>query len=81
MMTRLMHFGDILLEAALAPFIKRTGDSDELSVSEALIKACATAKLVTINDGIRFDIDDLARIAQKLTDEEEIAEKAAKGAE
>ena len=81
MMTRLMHFGDILREPALAPFIKRTGDSDALSVSEALIKACATAKLVTINERIRFDIDDLARIAQQLTDEEEVAEKAAKSAE
>ena len=81
MMTRLMHFGDILREAALAPFIKRTGDSDELSVSEAVIKACATAKLITINDHIRFDIDDLARIAHQLTDEEEVAEKAVKGAE
>jgi hypothetical protein len=81
MMTRLMHFGDILREAALATFIKRRGDSDELSVSEAVIKACATAKLVVINDRIRFDIDDLARIAQQFTDEEEVAEKSAKRAE
>lgn len=81
MMTRLMHLGDILREAALAPFIKRTGNSDEHSVSEAVIKACATAKLITINDRIRFDIDDLARIAQQLTDEEQVAEKAAKGAD
>jgi hypothetical protein len=79
MMTRLVHFGDILREAALAPFIKRTGDSYELSVSEAVIKACATAKPVSINDRIRFDIDDVARIAQQLTDGEEVAEKATKG--
>lgn len=80
-MTRLMHFGEILHEGALAPFIKPAGDSGELAVSEALIKACATAQLVMINDRLRFDIDELARIAQQLTDEEEAAEKAAKGAD
>ncbi|MPZ46462.1 MAG: hypothetical protein GEV05_24370 [Betaproteobacteria bacterium] len=79
MMTRLMHFGQIMREPALAAFIKRTGDSDELSVSEAVIKACGAAKMVVVDDRIRFDIDDVARIARQFTDEEEAAERKIDG--
>lgn len=80
MMARLMHFGEIMRAPALAPFIKPTGNGDELSVSEAVIKACATAEFVIADANMRFDIDDIARIAQQLTDEEEAAEKAARDA-
>ena len=45
-------------------------------VSEALIKACATVKLIVEDDKLRFDIEDIARVAQELTDAEEVEDKA-----
>lgn len=70
-LTRLMHFGEVFQHRdRLAAFIKPGDEEGTVSVSEALIKACATAKFILTGDKMRLDIDDVARIAQQLTDEE-----------
>ena len=72
MCSRLMHFGEVFdKHKVLEPFIKQSERTGEMQVSEALIKACATAKILLANDKLRFDIEDVAGIAQRLTDEEE----------
>ncbi|WP_104429743.1 hypothetical protein [Methylobacter tundripaludum] len=69
---RLMHFGDIFKhQEKLQAFIKNGDSPGELQVSEALIKACATARIITTKKNVRYDIDDVTRIAQELTDAEE----------
>ena len=68
---RLMHFGEIFRhQEKLQAFIKVGDNPGELQVSEALIKACATARIVSSDNDVHFDIDDVARIAQELTDAE-----------
>jgi len=69
---RLMHFGDIFKhQKKLQAFIKNGDSPGELQVSEALIKACATVRIITTKKNVRYDIADVARIAQELTDAEE----------
>jgi hypothetical protein len=69
---RLMHFGDIFKhQSKLQAFIKKGENAGELQVPEALIKACATARVLNSKKKVRFDIDDVARIAQELTAAEE----------
>lgn len=69
---RLMHFGDIFKhKEKLTAFIKPGEKPGELQVSEALIKDCATARIVSSKKNVRFDINDVVRIAQELTDAEE----------
>ncbi len=81
-MMRLMHFGEVFdHRERLAVFIKPGDEQGTVSVSEALIKACATARFIRSGDKMHLDIEDVARIAQQLTDAEDAAEKAAKGAE
>ena len=72
MCSRLMHFGEVFgAHKELEPFLKKGDKGDEVLVSEALIKACATARMLLIGDKLRFDIKDVARIAQELTGEDE----------
>jgi hypothetical protein len=72
---RIMHFGDIFKhQNKLQAFIKNGDGPGELQVSEALIKACATARIITTKKNVRYDINDVARIAQELTDAEEKGE-------
>ena len=71
--TRLMHFGEVLKSKELSEFIKPGEEPGALAVSEALIKACATAKLLISKKSIRYDIKDLKKIAKRLTDEEKSA--------
>lgn len=69
---RIMHFGSIFKhQKKLGAFIKHGDSYGEVMVSEALIKACATARIITTKKDAHFDIDDVARIAQELTDAEE----------
>ena len=68
---RLMHFGEVLKKKRLQPFIKKGEQPGDLLVSEALIKACATAKVVATKKSFRFDEADVAKIAQEITDAEE----------
>jgi len=70
-MTRVMQFGELLRNSVLEEFLKPGPTEDEIMVSEALIKACATAKILVDEDNIGFDISDVARIAKEITDEEE----------
>lgn len=72
---RIMHFGDIFKhQNKLQAFIKNGDSPEELQVSEALINACATARIITTKKNARYDINDVARIAQELTDAEEHGE-------
>jgi hypothetical protein len=68
---RLMHFGEIFGQPELAPFMKKGTEADAVLVSEALIKACATARFIREGEHAHFDIADIARIAKRLTEEEE----------
>nr|WP_145545153.1 hypothetical protein [Variovorax boronicumulans] len=65
---RIMHFGDLIKhQGRLAAFI-RPGDSPgELEISEALIRACATAKVIVTKKDAQFDVADVIRIASALT--------------
>lgn len=76
MVTRLLHFGEILdAKGALAEWIKPSDAEGALSVSEAVILACASARLIVENDHIRYDVEDVARIAKQYDDEEAAREK------
>lgn len=68
---RIMHFGEVLRAKKLQKFMKQGDNAEALLVSEALIRACASAKISVSRNRIRFDIADVARIAQRLTDEDE----------
>lgn len=70
-MVRLMHFGEVFGKEELKPFLKPSDEPGATMVSEALIKACATARFIIADDKMRFDIGDVARIAQQLTDAED----------
>jgi hypothetical protein len=70
-MWRLMHFDEVFKNEKLKPFMQSSDSPGAVMVSEALIKACAEAKFVVEGEHSRFDIDDVARIAQKLFDEDE----------
>ena len=75
MTSRLMHFGELLTNKKLKAFVK-PGEDGGLLVSEALIKACATARLIITKKRFSFVVADVARIAQQITDEEEAIEAA-----
>lgn len=67
-MMRLMHFGEVLTSPELAEFRRPAEKDGSVDVSEALIKACATAKIIVTRKGdSHFDVKDLARIARELT--------------
>ena len=68
--TRIMHFGEIFDKKKLRKFIKKGDSIEQVFVSEALIRACAEAKFKFKNSHCKFDISELARIAQRITDEE-----------
>lgn len=72
---RIMHFGEILQSKKLGKFMKPGEEPEELMVSEALMRACATAKILTSKKQIKFDIADVERIAQRLTEEDQKKEK------
>ena len=68
--TRLMHFGEVLKSKNLQKFMKQGNEPGALMVSEALIRACATARMKVTRKRIGYDVSDVARIAQQLTDED-----------
>lgn len=68
---RLMHFGEIFGKEELQPFLKEGDAPGYMMVSEALVKACASAQFIFEDEHVRFDIADVAQIARKLTDDEE----------
>ncbi len=73
LLTRMMHFGGLFGKQELSSFIKEGDSPEEVLVSEALIKACAVAKLTIKYDRISYEISDVAKIAQQFMDEDEIA--------
>jgi hypothetical protein len=59
----------------LEPYMKKGTESDAVMVSEALIKACATARFIRAGEYARFYISDIARIAKRLTEDEEASDQ------
>lgn len=66
---RLMHFGEIFKHAdkELAEFFRPAEDDPEAKeISTAVIKACATARMIVEEKSVEWDIPDLIRIAREL---------------
>jgi hypothetical protein len=70
-MWRIMHFGEVFEDARLKPFLQSAESPGAVMVSEALVKACAEAKMVRDGEHSHFDVDDIARIAKRYYDEGE----------
>lgn len=69
---RLMNSGDIFkYRAELQNFFKDGDEPGVVLISEAIVKACATARMITTEKHVGYDITDVARIAQELTDADE----------
>jgi hypothetical protein len=68
---RLMHFGEIFGKDELEPFQRKCDRTDVVEVSDALVKACASARFIFEGERMRFDVADLARIAHQLTEDDE----------
>jgi hypothetical protein len=69
--TRCMHFGEVLTAPQLARFRRAETPEGAVEVSEALVRACATAAFKQDAGDIGFDLDDVERIASKLWEEME----------
>jgi hypothetical protein len=79
---RLMHFGEIFkhAEAELAEFFRTPEDDPEAKeISTAVIKACATARIIVDGESVEWDIPDVIRIARELEKDED-GEQGAEGA-
>ncbi|MDN4572010.1 hypothetical protein DBB29_00745 [Pandoraea cepalis] len=64
---RIMHFGDLLAETdRLSKWIRPGEEPGALNVSEALIRACAHARIDIDEQNGSFDLDDLARRAMEI---------------
>ncbi|WP_334037765.1 hypothetical protein [Burkholderia gladioli] len=64
---RIMHFGDVIAETErFANWIRPGTEQGEIEVAEALIRACATARIDMSNDKGSFDMDDVARLAAEI---------------
>ncbi len=69
---RIMHFGQVFDHMdRLTEFVKEGDSPSSVMVSEALMKACASARFVEIDGDLRFDIEDVIRIAREITAREE----------
>lgn len=64
---RVMHFGDVLAERErFAKWIRPGEEPGAVAVAEALIRACAVARIDLSDDKGSFDMDDLARHAAEI---------------
>lgn len=69
---RIMHLGQVFDHMdRLTEFVKEGDSPGSVMVSEALMKACASARFIEIDDDLRFDIEDVIRIAREITTREE----------
>jgi hypothetical protein len=74
---RIMQFGDVLTaKDRFTKWIRPSGDGDSLDVAEALIRACAKAKIVLADDDMYFDLDDVERHATVIEDRIETEENS-----
>jgi hypothetical protein len=63
---RIMHFGDVLKETGrFARWIRPLDGVDSTDVADALIRACAHAKMRVDGSG-SFDMDDVSRYAEEI---------------
>ncbi|WP_233874603.1 TraB/GumN family protein [Paraburkholderia adhaesiva] len=64
---RIMHFGDVLGETErFAKWLRPGEEPGAIDVAEALIRACAIARIDMSNDKGSFDMDDVARHAAEI---------------
>ena len=70
LLARITEFGSLLKRKELSPFIKQGSNDQEIMVSKALVRACATARVYLDGDRIRFDLEDLARITKEISGNE-----------
>lgn len=67
MLARIMQFGDVLKPNPLIDTWLKPGDTqDELNVAESLIRACARANIVVVDNSLRFDLADVARLSAEI---------------
>jgi hypothetical protein len=77
-MMRVMDFSQVFEHREkFAEFIRDSDEPGAVSVSEALIKACAAANYLIAGEHMQFDLDDVLRRARMLTEAEEQAEISA----
>lgn len=79
---RLMHFGEIFKRAdqELAEFFRTPEDDPESKeISTAVIKACATARMIIDGESVEWDIPDLIRIAREIENSEDEGAAGARG--
>jgi hypothetical protein len=67
MVSRVMHFGDIVeAKDRFSHWIKPSTDEGALSINEALMRAGATARIIVSDDHMGFDLDDVERLAESI---------------
>lgn len=79
MLSRVMHFGNILeAKDRFARWFQPSSEQDSLLIDEAIMRAGAKARLVVSEDYMGFDLDDVERcaneIAQRLDEEDSRAQ-------
>lgn len=68
---RLMHFGELFEHQERFGDLIRPSDEDgSLMVADALMKACAVARIYAEHDRIGFDLDDVLKHAKSFSNEE-----------
>jgi hypothetical protein len=68
---RLMHFSQVLDAPRFERFKRTCEEPGAIEIAEALLRACATAKMQQTGNDMGFDLDDVERIATELWDEDE----------
>lgn len=79
---RLMHFGEIFEHAdgELAEFFRPAEDDPEAKeISTAVIKACATARMIIDGESVEWDIPDVIRIAREIEKSEDHGAEGERG--
>lgn len=66
MTMRIMHFGEVFEAPETQRFIRPGGAEGQVEISQALIEACATARLTVTDEAMGFDLADVARIAAEI---------------
>jgi hypothetical protein len=68
MVSRIMHFGDIIeAKDRFSHWFQPSTEEGALSINEALMRAGATARIIVSGDQMGFDLDDVERIANEIS--------------
>ncbi|GAB2875962.1 hypothetical protein GCM10027093_09270 [Paraburkholderia jirisanensis] len=64
---RLMHFGDVLRdETCAARWIEKGDVANDIRIDAALVRACASARIIVDADDSRFDLNDVVHAATRI---------------